>query len=115
MEELALPKERIEELLERVIGDRRGHIEDWLVELPERSQHLVTAFSRPGVSSADDQDVAAVQVLRERGGPGNTPEDGIQVHLVGRTQGEIRNRPRIGRAFSTGYTGPANATIGPTR
>ena len=45
----------------------------------------MTAFSRPGVSSADDQDVAAVQVLRERGGPGNTPEDGIQVHLVGRT------------------------------
>ena len=33
VEELALPKERIEELLERVIGDRRGHIEDWLVEL----------------------------------------------------------------------------------
>ena len=82
-------KERIEELLERAVGDRRRHVEEWLVELPERLQDLVSAFGRPGIRPADDQDLAAVQVLRERGACGNAPEDGIHVHLVGRTQGEI--------------------------
>ena len=79
---------------------RRRHVEEGLVELPERLQDLVSAFGRPGVGPADDQDLAAVKVLREGGACGNAPEDGIHVHLVGRTEREIANRRRIVRAFS---------------
>ena len=68
VKQFALAKERIEQLLERAVGDGRRHVEEWLVELPKRLQDLVAAFGRPGIRPADDQRLRGREGAEERPG-----------------------------------------------